>query len=513
LIVFAPLAMAATGAAASGTATTNSPANSHAVTSRLEPFHTVTEADVHKFMLKNGSGGYLGVLGGVMYTNDGDGAVGFLFALHVGNPQPQNDLISQFTEQDQKYIKAWAEQHAPGKVFPPPVFVPGTTYIARIPEMGGSLPTYLYDTSGTLKGKTITSIFGGDPFRFLALCSDGTLSGCGFSGSLGLNGWSVTPVRVDTLGAMKGKKVTTICNIGHGYALCSDGSLFTWGGGQDTPQLVADGPLKNKKVTQLVNGWVFCADGTMVDLAEGVNQMIAFNQGVLRGKVVTAMTDCVGRAIALCADGTLAQLSIDKTGGKSLAANKESAPVPFTLPDPDGLLKGKTIVSIARIVDAKNVEHLMVLCSDGTLAVWALPSALGKSRAGVAPQIPGAATGARRGLAATRNPAGLTARGNTTPNGKPALPSDMASLRPTTLLSGTGLLAGKTVTSIYYPNRIVCSDGTLIDASHADNLKLVLDPSSGYFQGKKILSIVDNDILFQEPGPQVDAAPAPGAAP
>jgi hypothetical protein len=536
LTVFAPFAMAATGGAsgraaapgaASGSSTpSKSVDDSHAVISQLEPFHIVTEADIHKFTFKNGTGGYAGVLEEVIYSTDGDGVIKFLFACQIGNPQPQSKLISQFSTQDQKYIKAWADEHAPEKVFSPPVFVPGTTYLAHIPDIGDSLRPYLFDTSGVLKGKTIASISGGVGINNLALCTDGTLAACGLdeAGELGdgrqgkiafgsdmVPAFSLVPVLVYTKDAMKGKKVIAIESIGaFRYVLCSDGSLFTWGFKQDTPQLVTNGPLKNKHVTGLVGGWAFCADGTMVDLLYNANKQTAINQGVLRGKVVTAMTEYAGHTVALCSDNTLAQWKIIKS------SDGGAVPVPelFTPPDPDGVLKGKTIASIGNFNDSKNDGHLAVLCSDGTLALWALPPLSSpKSKAIGAPQTPGAATGARRGMAATRNPVGLTARGNATPNGKTASPADMASLRPPTLLSGTGLLASKTVTGIYDYNRIACSDGTLIVATNIQDIKLVLADSTGYFQGKKILSIVDNDILFQEPGPQAGAVPAPGAAP
>ncbi len=89
---------------------------------------------------------------------------------------------------------------------------------------------------GALAGKTITTLAGGR-YHTLALCSDGTLAAWGRndSGQLGDGSFTTSsvPVEVRRDGVLAGK---TIVNISAGLyqsqALCSDGTVVTWGKNQ-----------------------------------------------------------------------------------------------------------------------------------------------------------------------------------------------------------------------------------------------------------------------------------------
>ena len=93
------------------------------------------------------------------------------------------------------------------------------------------------DTSGVLKGKTITQISSSDYGTIIVLASDGTVYGWGANndGQLG-NGDTTganrySPVAVDMSGVLKGKTITQISASGYSTmtALSSDGTVYNWG--------------------------------------------------------------------------------------------------------------------------------------------------------------------------------------------------------------------------------------------------------------------------------------------
>ncbi|MHA3770083.1 RCC1 domain-containing protein [Verrucomicrobiota bacterium sgz303538] len=110
-----------------------------------------------------------------------------------------------------------------------------------------AVPLMVNNTAGALAGKTVIAVAAGNTHS-LALCSDGTLAAWGNNarGQLGNNGSttgsSVVPAAVDTSGVLAGKSVVSIVAGGtHSLALCSDGTVATWGYnaygqlGNDTP--------------------------------------------------------------------------------------------------------------------------------------------------------------------------------------------------------------------------------------------------------------------------------------
>ncbi len=89
------------------------------------------------------------------------------------------------------------------------------------------------DNSGVLAGKTIRAVIAGS-FHNFALCTDGTLAGWGYNayGQLGNNSTnsSTVPVSVVASGTLTGKTVVSAsAGYYHTLALCSDGTLASWG--------------------------------------------------------------------------------------------------------------------------------------------------------------------------------------------------------------------------------------------------------------------------------------------
>src|SRR5207302_831082 len=90
------------------------------------------------------------------------------------------------------------------------------------------------DTSGALSGKTVTAIAAGG-YHTVALTSDGRLFAWGSNGAGQLGDGTTTnrstPVAVDTSGALSGKTVTAI-SAGHDHTAAPTrrGSVLAWGG-------------------------------------------------------------------------------------------------------------------------------------------------------------------------------------------------------------------------------------------------------------------------------------------
>jgi len=259
-----------------------------------------------------------------------------------------------------------------------------------------SVPVAVLQT-GVLAGKTVVAVAAGSGHG-LALCADGTLAAWGYNsyGQLG-NGSSTNsgvPVLVTPTGVLAGKTVVAIdAGESHSLALCSDGTLVTWGdntngqlgnGGTTksmVPVLVTrTGALAGRTVVAIAAGsshnLALCSDGTLA--AWGYNYSgqlgngsttnssvpaLVTQTGVLAGKTITALAAGSDHTLALCSDGTLAAWGYNSDGELGDGTNKNrTLPVWVTT---SGVLAGKTLVSVVA-----GGYHSLALCSDGTLAAW-----------------------------------------------------------------------------------------------------------------------------------------------
>ena len=256
------------------------------------------------------------------------------------------------------------------------------------------------DTSGVLAGKTVTAIAAGEDFT-LALCSDGTLTGWGLNdlGQLG-NGDSTqttskVPLNVTQVGALNGRRVIAIAAGGaHSMALCTDGSIAAWGNNQygqlgnglttstATPQLVdRSGVFAGKTITKISAGsfhsLALCSDGSLMSwgrnnssqLGDGSTTTrllpVAVLPGVLSGNGKTPVSIAAGGThnLVLCQDGTLASWGFNLRGqlGDGSTSNR-NAPVAVSTSD---ALAGKTVTSFAA-----GLNHSLAITSDGTALSW-----------------------------------------------------------------------------------------------------------------------------------------------
>ncbi len=191
---------------------------------------------------------------------------------------------------------------------------------------------------GALAGRRVTAVATGEEF-VLARCNDGGLVTWGANGFGQLGNNSKTsrnePVTVDSYGALAGKHVSAIAaGKNHSLVLCEDGSLVSWGR-NDLGQL-GDGTLTNRLAPVAVNGGALagkrviaiaaggdhslalCSDGTLVSWGENANGQLGNNSvlkyslpvtvdrtGILAGKSVVAVSAGAAHSLAVCSDGTI----------------------------------------------------------------------------------------------------------------------------------------------------------------------------------------------------------------
>jgi alpha-tubulin suppressor-like RCC1 family protein len=253
------------------------------------------------------------------------------------------------------------------------------------------------DMSGVLAGKTIIAMACGGYHSF-ALCADGALAawGSGGYGTLGNNSTALSkvPVLVDRTGVLAGKTVVAVAaGETHSLALCSDGTMATWGynyfgqlgnGGSAQSQVpvrvTTTGVLSGKTVVAIAAGWhhnlALCADGTLVAWGENSTGQLGNNSttqsnvpvlvnraGVLASKIVTAIAAGTGHNMVQCADGTAATWGTNTVG--QLGNNSTTQSLVPVLVNTAGVLSGKTIAAIAG-----GGAHCLAWCTDGTLAAW-----------------------------------------------------------------------------------------------------------------------------------------------
>ena len=193
-----------------------------------------------------------------------------------------------------------------------------------------------------LSGKTVMSVVAGESHS-LALCSDGTVASWGWNWAGQLGNGSTTdsnvPVAVDTTGVLSGKTAVAVAaGSYHSLALCSDGTVAAWG----------------------YNYFGQLGNGTTTDSSVPV---AVDTTGVLSGKTVVAVAAGNSHSLALCSDGTVAAWGYNHHGQLGNGSSTDSN-VPVAV-DTTGVLSGKTVVAVAA-----GVEHSVALCSDGTLAAW-----------------------------------------------------------------------------------------------------------------------------------------------
>lgn len=205
-----------------------------------------------------------------------------------------------------------------------------------------SLVPVRVDTSGVLAGKTVVAIACG-AWHNLALCADGTLAAWGYNnyGQLGTGDTTTrkSPAAVVKHGALAGKQVVGIAaGAYHSAALCSDGTVVTWGFNDD-------GELGNGSTTT-------STEPSAVD-----------RSGALAGKTVTTIAAGQYHTLALCSDGTLSAWGYNKSGqcGVPGPANQT---VPVVLGSA-GSLGGKRISRIAA-----GSMHSLAIAEDGSVHAW-----------------------------------------------------------------------------------------------------------------------------------------------
>lgn len=251
----------------------------------------------------------------------------------------------------------------------------------------------LVDRSGVLAGREVVAVAAGGRFS-MALCSDGTVVawGANESGQLGNGGTanSLVPVALNQSGAMAGKTVVAIsAGDAHALALCSDGSVYSWGsntygalGNNSTTNssLPVAVVLSGRSVQMIVAGFwqnlAKCSDGSLIGWGANMFAQLGISggaprlapvtigtNGYLTGKAVVALSSGYNFGAAACSDGTVAAWGTNSTGqvGNDSPLTT-SQPVPVVTSGP---LAGKTVISVSG-----TQQHCMALCSDGSVASW-----------------------------------------------------------------------------------------------------------------------------------------------
>jgi alpha-tubulin suppressor-like RCC1 family protein len=257
------------------------------------------------------------------------------------------------------------------------------------------------DQSGVLQGKTIVQVASG-LYHCLALCSDGKVAAWGYNefGQLGDNSRTnrSAPVAVNTMAgisALAGKSVVAVAaGYIHSIAVCSDGTVVTWGANnannsylQQMVPVAANveegtSSLAGKSVVGIAAGnshsLALCSDGTLAAWGRNESGQLGDNSTTLRllpvavnaeagtsflaGKTVVSIAASISSSQALLSDGTVAAWGYNLYGqlGDNSTINR-LAPVAVNTETGVSALAGKTVVEIAQSI---------ALCSDGTLVNW-----------------------------------------------------------------------------------------------------------------------------------------------
>jgi alpha-tubulin suppressor-like RCC1 family protein len=259
-----------------------------------------------------------------------------------------------------------------------------------------SLPQGVTNT-GALSGKTILAISAGSSHS-LALCSDGTVAAWGYNfyGQLGNSSTTDTsvPVRVDQSGVLGGKTVVSVAaGHSHSLALCSDGTLVSWGwnaygqlGNDSTTSssipvsVIRTGELNGKVMTSMVAGYyhnlAYCADGTLVSWGRNNAGQLGNNNatdsklpvnitssGVLSGRGVSTLAAGGEHSLVLCQDGALVSWGKNANGQLGIGSTTNSL-LPVEV-DATDVLAGRSVLTISA-----GGFHNLAACTDGTLVAF-----------------------------------------------------------------------------------------------------------------------------------------------
>ena len=209
-----------------------------------------------------------------------------------------------------------------------------------------------------LFGKTPMSLSAGEG-HCLALCSDGTLVAWGYGGygQLGDATGVDRPVpvlvnRANGISALFGKTVIAVsAGYFHSLALCSDGTIATWGFDQNGR--LGTGSLASHFATAPV----------AVSADSGLSALF--------GRTPVAVAAAIDHSLALCSDGTIVGWGDNSAGSLGNNTTTNSAyPVAANTAIGLSALSGKTVVSI-HVAGGTSIA----LCSDGTITEWGLNDA------------------------------------------------------------------------------------------------------------------------------------------
>ena len=330
-------------------------------------------------------------------------------------------------------------------------------------------------------GATVTLNHGGSTYTFVAWYYGGTgndlvllwkdtgLAGWGraSNGRLAIDqaGNIPVPTDADLSGVLAGKTLVQVSRgLSHTLALTSEGTVYAWGGstngqlginstnGGFAPVAVftevnsiptaLNGKFVIAIATARHTSYALCSDGTIASWGEnqrgqlgngtsgnGTNNadvrvpVAVTLSGVLSGKTVVALAGGTNHVLALCSDGTVAAWGTGGAGqlGDNSTSNR-STPVLVNTTSGTSALFGKTVIAIAG-----GANHSLALCSDGTVVAW------------------GSDSNGQLGNDTTLSSSNAPAAVNTT--------------------SGTSALFGKTATAIAAGNQhsiALCADGSVV---------------------------------------------------
>lgn len=255
-----------------------------------------------------------------------------------------------------------------------------------------SVPVAVAVTGTPLEGKMVVAVAGGYSHS-LVLCSDGTVTGWGNNGDGQLGnvngGYSPVPLAMTITGsALAGKTVVALgSGYDHALALCSDGTLATWGSnqygqlgsiGSKKPVAVTGTAFLGKTVVSIAVGgyhsMALCSDGTIITWGNnGYGQLgnsttsyplaVETAGTALAGKTVIAIAAGAFHSLALCSDGTIAAWGINYQGQLGNNSTTNTA-IPVAV-STTGALAGKTVVSLTA-----GSDYSLARCSDGTVVAW-----------------------------------------------------------------------------------------------------------------------------------------------